>query len=162
MTDAQYITTELEALGYACTMFAMDARGHGSLPRRERLFWVAFESGDKEAGGKVQEVCDITRSNERSARLDEYLIDEDARHVYATEPNLEHTDRESKYKDDHITFYDTHKVPWPRHVGYGTALSTTSTGDHTRSLPFAMPSDRVRRSPGDPASIGSTSIAIAA
>ena len=112
MTDAEYIVDRFLELGYACTVLRCDAWSYGSLARRERLYWMAFESNNPEAGAKVQEVLDICATGEPICDLDSYLIDEDCRQSHAKEPK-EDAEREFKYKDEHIEAYDEAKLTWP-------------------------------------------------
>ena len=56
VSDADWIVDWFAREGYECTMVKCDARTYGSLPRRERLYWIAVDGGNKVQLGKVSEV----------------------------------------------------------------------------------------------------------
>ena len=62
LPDSDYITQFLQCLGYLAQAFFMDARSYGSIPRRERVFWVAILSEDPSKLELVVEIIESTRT----------------------------------------------------------------------------------------------------
>ena len=48
-SDAQHIVKEFQETGYTCTMQVVEARDHGSLAMRKRIFFIAVQ-GDRKRG----------------------------------------------------------------------------------------------------------------
>lgn len=56
VSDAEWIVEWFSQHDYDCVMVKCDAWTYGSLPRRERLYWIAVEDKRKARLGKVREV----------------------------------------------------------------------------------------------------------
>ena len=132
LCDADFIVTWFEGIGYVARWYRIEARTYGSCPRRERLYWLAWQKGCRrfadEADSLLQTMAHSCRDGDTMS-IERYLLPTELRTCYAKSPS--EPKKEHKYKDDHLFYYGLINQDWPPCRGmFGGSL------DHMEQRPY--------------------------
>lgn len=113
ISDSDYIVQFFLSIGYVCRPYPIEARKYGSLPRRFRLYWLAFESGAAEYLDVAQQTLDAMADTVVPRPIEDYLLPVDCHQVQNRKKAVEMETREYKWKTDHANLFDLHNLVWP-------------------------------------------------
>lgn len=129
--DGDYIIRFLQDLGYKARAFCIDARLYGSVPRRDRVFWVALITDDPTRMDLLASIIEATRIGTVGTIFD-YLLDDSCRQVSNTSPSGTDPDKDYLFKDEHMRLFDCLGLAWPPARGILESL------DHLDQRPYEV------------------------
>ena len=116
VSDADYIVMWLREQGYHSRVFRVEALDYGSLPRRERLYWLGWLDGLPSAPEHAQTLLDnmrLPREPDLNKVIGQYLVDHSLQTFRQKVPSQDDPGKHFKFKDEHLALFDKHGYTWP-------------------------------------------------
>ena len=112
-SDSGWVVDWFTGKGYTVMVVQIDARLYGSIPRRPRLCWIAYDGAvDRERDRLIQTIVSACRIS-TVCPIDDYLLPAECWQCITACKRKEPEDRDAKYKQDHMRLFDALELKWP-------------------------------------------------